>query len=69
MSEPTQDAEYQEFKAWKAAQDAAKQSVQPIEYYVHLADGSTVQMAADALAAAGSHVDGVQIIAQYQVGA
>lgn len=64
-------AEYQEFQAWKKAQAAAAAAEEaankPTEFYVHLADGTTQVLSEEESAA--SHVDGVQVIARYLVGA
>lgn len=73
MSEPNaQDAsaaEFEEFKAWKAAQAAANEPAKPVEYYVHLANGDVVTLDQEAVDQAGSHYDGIEVIAKYQVGA
>jgi hypothetical protein len=61
-------AEFEEFKRWKDAQSAAAEADRPREYYVHLADGNTVVLGQEALDSAGSHYEGIQIIATYTVG-
>ena len=71
MSEPTPDvkpdADYQAFLEWQKAQKVASEEVdKPVEYYVHLADGS-VHVIPEA-EAEGTHVDGVAVIGKYQVG-
>jgi hypothetical protein len=65
---PAPDVDYEEYKAWKAQQEANAEAAKPAEYYVHLADGQVVQLDESALAEAGSHVNGVQVIASYRVG-
>jgi hypothetical protein len=67
MSEPTPDADYVAFQEWKAAQAKVAEAVdKPVEYYVHLADGSVDVM--PEAEAEGTHVDGVAVIGKYQVG-
>jgi hypothetical protein len=63
------DAQYQAFLAWQAAQDAANAPAKPVEYYVWLASGKIVTLSDADLVSAGSHVDGVEIVARYLVGA
>lgn len=48
------------------ADEAAAEANKPPEWYVHLADGSVhVLSGSDA---ESSHIDGIQVIARYQVG-
>jgi hypothetical protein len=49
------------------AADEHAEANKPAEYYVHLADGNVVTMKDEE--SSGSHVDGIQVIARYLVGA
>ncbi len=62
------DADYQEFLAQKRAREAAEAAGAP-EFYLWLADGNVVTLSQEDSDAAGSHVDGVAVVARYQVGA
>jgi hypothetical protein len=68
MADKNDDAEYQEFLAQKRASEAAQAASAP-EFYVHLADGNVVKLSQEDSDAAGSHYDGIAVIARYQVGA
>jgi hypothetical protein len=63
-ADPRLDPEYQAFLAAKKAEADASQ---PKEYYVHLANGSVLTLPEDDSAI--SHIEGVEVIARYLVGA
>ena len=63
------DPQYEAFLKWQAAQSAEEEAAKPKEYYVHLADGNVVQLSQEDADNAGTHYDGVQVIAKYEVGA
>ena len=66
MVDANDDKEYQAYLASK--RDAEKAEETP-EFYVHLADGNVVKLSDADLAAAGSHYDGIAVVASYRVGA
>jgi len=68
MVEAKEDAGYQAYLAQKKADEAAVSAQSP-EFYVHLADGSVVKLSSADADEAGSHYDGIAVIARYLVGA
>jgi len=60
------DPEYAEFLAFKASKAQAEEAAKPPTFYVHTADGKVHVLSQEDSEA--SHVEGVQVIARYQVG-
>jgi len=61
LTSPEAQAALKEIQAEKDAE-----ANRPPEFYVHLADGQVLTLSAEE--AEASHVDGIQVIARYQVG-